>query len=109
CQPYRWDRSLTEEQIATITGWVAQGAPAGDPADEGAPLETEDSELARVDVTVTMPEPYTPVPRVGSSDVRCFVIDWPVEEASFVTGLAVRPSNRGVVHHATAFLAEADE
>jgi hypothetical protein len=78
---------------------------AGDPADEGAPIPRDDSDLARVDVTLTTGAPYTPTPKIGSSDLRCFVLDWPIDDEVYVTGLAVRPGNPTLVHHVIAYLA----
>jgi hypothetical protein len=109
CQDYRWRRSISEEEIATLDAWAAQGAPVGDPADEGAPLPTERAALERVDLTLRMAEPYTPSPTIGRDDVRCFQIDWPVDQQIFVTGLDVRPGNRTMVHHLTIFLADAGD
>ena len=106
CQPYRWKRSISEEEIALIAAWSRQGAPAGDPADEGPPLPRDDAELERVDLTLRMPEPYTPEPRIGSDDVRCFLLDWPVDDEVFVRGIDVRPGNRAVVHHVIAYVAD---
>ena len=106
CEDYRWKRSISDEEIALIAAWSAQGAPAGDPADEGPPLERDDAELERVDVTLRMPEPYTPVPTIGRDDIRCFLIDWPIDEEVYVTGIDVRPGNREVVHHVIVFVAD---
>jgi len=109
CQPYRWKRSISDEEIELIAAWSRQGAPAGDPADEGPPLPRDDAELERVDVTLRMPEPYTPVPRIGRDDVRCFLLDWPIEDEVFVRGIDVRPGNRAVVHHVIAYVADEDD
>ena len=106
CAEYRWKRSLAPEEIATIVAWSRQGAPAGDPADEPPPLPRDDAELERVDLTLRMPEPYTPVPQIGADDVRCFVLDWPVEDQVYVRGIDVRPGNRTIVHHVIAFVGD---
>lgn len=99
CTPYFQDFSLTDEEIAVVTGWVDQGAPGGDPA-EAPPDRPPIGGLSRVDVTVGMNEPYTPKPREGTTDdTRCFVADWPLDEAVYVTGLSPVPGARDVVHH----------
>jgi hypothetical protein len=109
CAPYRWKRSISAEERATFNAWVAQGAPAGDPADEGPPLDRDDSELARVDLTLRMPAPYTPVPTIGVDDVRCFLLEWPVDEQVYVTGIDVRPGNRTVVHHVATLVIDRED
>ena len=99
CNDYRWDRSLTDEEIALLTAWIDQGAVAGDPAEEGSPLEIDRGGLSRVDVTITMPEPFAPTPLIGRDEIRCFVIDWPVDRDVFVRGINVVPGDRTMVHH----------
>ena len=80
CNDYRADRSLTDDQIATIVDWVDQGAPEGDAAEEGEPLEVEDVRLSRVDVTLEMPVDYTA--QMEPDDYRCFLLDWPEDTRS---------------------------
>lgn len=109
CRPYRWTRSLPPLEKETLLAWTQAGAPPGDPADEGAPIPTDRAALERVDVTLEMPEPYTPVARIGDDEIRCFLLDWPIDEEVFVTGLEVRPGNRALVHHAIVWVVEESE
>jgi hypothetical protein len=102
CAEYRYDRSLGDQQIATIGSWVEQGAAMGDPADEGPPLDGGEPDLQRVDVTLTMPEPYTA--QISPDDYRCFLVDWPEQSERFVSGFRANPGNPAVVHHIIAFL-----
>ena len=100
CAKYRADFSLTEEERAVFGAWVQAGAPAGDPAAPPARPTVSVGGLSRVDVTVTMPEPYTVTVRPGTTDdTRCFLIDWPLDREVFVVGASVVPGNRGIVHH----------
>jgi hypothetical protein len=104
CNDYLNDRSLTDEQIATIVAWVDAGAAAGDAALEGPPLDPGDTRaLSRVDVEIGMAEPYTMVEQ--PDEYRCFVLDWPRTERAFVTGFGAQPGNGAVVHHVIAFVA----
>ena len=43
-QEFKNDRSLSEEEIATIVKWVDAGAPEGDPADMPPPVSRDDFE-----------------------------------------------------------------
>jgi len=105
CQSYRNDFGLTAAEIGLIERWADLGAPAGDPDDYAPPIP-RDTSLPRVDVSLTMPEPYQPDLVPGETDLsRCFLLDWPETETRFVTGLGVRPGNAEVVHHAIALLA----
>jgi hypothetical protein len=104
---YANDPSLTEAQIATIADWVAADMPEGDPAEAGEPVPSLAVALPRVDHTLEMPEDYLPT-EAGSDDYRCFVLDWPESDLSYVTGFDVHPGNDTIVHHVAAFLIRPD-
>jgi hypothetical protein len=104
CNEYVNDFSLTDEQIDRLVRWVDEGAAEGDPAEEGAPLDVGDSRaLSRVDLEVGMVDAYTMVET--PDEYRCFVLDWPESETTYVTGMGVKPGNASVVHHVIAYLA----
>jgi hypothetical protein len=99
CTDYFEDRSLTAAEQDTLVRFIEGGAQLGDPA-HAAPLPAPRQPLSRVDVTLQIPEPYTPRPPRGSTDdTRCFVLDWPLTQTAFITGMDPRPGNRAVVHH----------
>jgi copper type II ascorbate-dependent monooxygenase-like protein len=109
CNAFRDDTALTPEQIAAVASWVDQGAPEGDPNLPGAPLPSLGG-LSRVDVRVEMPEPYTPAAAGGRfDDFRCFVLDWPLGDPVFITGLNPVPGTRGIVHHLIIGVADGDD
>lgn len=102
CTPLLHERMLSAEDRAVLERWLEQGAPEGDPAD--APPPPEPVGLSRVDLEITMPEPYTPSATIGKyDDQRCFLIDWPLDGETFVTGLEVVPGRRELVHHAIIY------
>ncbi len=103
CADYLYDRSLSDETIATIAQWVDEGAAEGNPSDEPPPLEVSTTTLSRIDRTLSMPTAYTPV--VSPDEYRCFLIDWPENVTRYVTGFGVQPGNDSIVHHVIAFLA----
>ena len=100
CAEYAHDLSLDEMQIATFAKWVDSGAPEGDAA--GAEIDEAPATMSRIDLSLTMPEPYTA--QQDPDDYRCFLIDWPESETAYVTGFQARPGNAEVVHHVIAFL-----
>ncbi|MFT5683028.1 MAG: hypothetical protein ACI8RZ_003955 [Myxococcota bacterium] len=106
-QGYNDDPSLSAEQLDTLTAWAEQGALEGDAATEGAPLTPVGQSLARIDITLEMPEPYTPS-NDQPDDYRCFVLDWPEDTEQYVTAFNVLPGNDEVVHHVAAFLVAPD-
>lgn len=104
CNSYENDISLSEDDRQTILDWVDAGGPEGDPAQaapEEAPIVAPS--LDRVDLTLEMPSSYTP-PSGVVDDYRCFLMPWPEEGASWVTGFDVLPGNADVVHHVIAFI-----
>lgn len=107
CADYEGDRSLSDDQIKTISDWVDAGAPEGDP--QATPVTVADTALtlSRVDRTLEMPVAYTP--QIVPDDYRCFLVDWPDTETMYVTGVGVQPDNASIVHHVIAFLAKPDE
>lgn len=99
CNTFRDDFSLDDDQIALVNAWVDQGAPEGDPNTPGASLAPVGG-LSRVDLEIEMREPYTPEPAPGRvDDFRCFLIDWPLEQRAFITGIDPLPGARAIVHH----------
>jgi hypothetical protein len=102
CTDYRGDISLTDDQIDMLSRWVDAGAPLGDPNDAPIPVTNERISLSRVDLTMSLPTPYTP--KVFPDDYRCFFLDWPAKETTYVTGLGVEPGNESIVHHAIAYV-----
>ncbi len=103
CSQYLDDRSLTDGEIAAITGWIDQGAVEGDPKDyrKGAPPS---GGLTRVDRTLALPAPYTPT--LSPDEYRCFLLDWPDAATRYVSGFRANPGNANIVHHVIAFLAQ---
>lgn len=108
CGEYWGDRSLSADQVDLITRWVDDGAPEGDPADEGKPLSLEgQTKLTRVDLNLPIPVEYTQ--KAEPDDYRCFVIDWPHEDVTYVSGFRANPGDARVVHHVIAFLVKPDD
>lgn len=100
CNEYRHDRSLTDAEQELLLTWLAEGAPEGDPADEPASGDGDPAPVFTPNVTLTMPEAFTPTQE--PDEYRCFVIPW-AGEAPYVTGYRVVPGQRSIVHHVIAF------
>jgi hypothetical protein len=104
CNLYANARWLDDTQIATLAGWVIQGAPEGDPRKAPAmpaPLATLDAPDAVVDTGVT----YTPAGTAGyeDDDYRCFVAPGPASATAFLVAFEVVPGDARVVHHVIAY------
>ena len=102
CAEYTEAPGLTDEEVDTIARWAEGGAPEGDAADATDVSPHVDSlAMERVDLTLTMPEPYTPT--TSPDDYRCFLVDWPEEETVYVTGFGMVPGQPSIVHHVIAY------
>src|SRR5262245_6456349 len=100
CGEYQHDRSLSAVQRDTLLRRLDSGRPEGDMATATPSMPLPPPVLSRVDVTLQMPQPYTPIPTEETSDLRCFVIEgWPYDQEMYVTGFDVRPGNPAIVHH----------
>lgn len=94
------ERVLTAAQIATITNWVAAGAPEGDASRAPKPPPfTNAWHLGQPDLLVKMSEPFT-LPADGPDVYRNFVIPIPITAERYVRAMEFRPDNGRVVHHA---------
>lgn len=105
CQTWSHDRSLTEEEIATLQAWADADAPEGDGGTFEVPALTT---LDRVDATMIPDEAYTP-PASPADTYRCFLVDAPSETDTYVTGIEVQPDNDQVVHHVILYNPDTDE
>jgi hypothetical protein len=98
------ERRLTDDQIAAIRDWAAEGAPEGDAADKpSAPTFVDGWEAGEPDKIFTMPSQFS-VPADGPDQFRCFVIPMNLDRDVFVKAFEFHPGNRRVVHHAVLFM-----
>ncbi len=101
CATYQYNRSLTADETTEILAWGMSGAPAGNKADQVTGIPPGGG-LSRTDVTISMPAAYTP--QLSPDDYRCFLLDWPVQNTTHITGVLVRPGTPAMVHHSIVFL-----
>jgi hypothetical protein len=100
---FRDVRRLSDEQIALIQQWAANGAPEGDAAAKPVPPKFVDGwQLGQPDKVVTIPTKFS-VPADGADIYRCFVIPLNFDAAMHMTALEFRADNRRTVHHALVF------
>lgn len=98
---YANDRSLTDEQIATLVAWADQGAPMGDPSKIPAlPQFDETWAMGEPDMIFHATEDFTIRSGEGNIDYQSIYFGPVLEEDIYVTGWEIRPSERSLVHHA---------
>lgn len=103
CNDYVGVRSLTEEELSTLEAWAEAEAPEGD-ADAAVHAEPTVGALSDPDISISLPEPYTPVS--SPDDYRCFLLEVTAPSDGFVTAFSVDPDQDAIVHHVIAYLVE---
>jgi peroxiredoxin len=97
------ERGLTPDEIATVTAWVAAGAPQGDArATPPPPALAEGWRIGEPDAVVSMPTVFS-VPAKGKIPYQFFVTKTNLKEDVWVQSAEVRPGNQAVVHHIIVF------
>lgn len=98
------ERRMSAEEMATITRWVAAGAPEGDPRDLPPAREfTAPSALEAVDLVLRPDQSFTAAGRSGDI-YRCFSIPTSFAEDRYFTTAVVVPGNPRIVHHMLAMV-----
>jgi mono/diheme cytochrome c family protein len=117
-QEFRNDRSLSDEQIATIVKWVDTGAPRGNPADEPPPVTFGDPTQWQLSKTfgkgpdlIVKSTPYTLAAQTQDKWFRP-VVETGLTEPRWVRAIEVRPSwpdGRRIVHHVLTYLLQEEQ
>jgi len=105
----RWsnDPSLTEAEIATIKAWADGGKPEGDPKQAPkAPVFTDGWRAGKPDAVITIPR-YE-LGAKGADEYAYITVPTNFTEDRWVISAELRPGNRKIVHHAHAFVVDAE-
>lgn len=106
-QDYAEDPSLDADEMRLFADWSAAGFPKGEPAEGAAARASYTPFNADLVVDVIPGASYRPDTR-RVDDYRCFVLDWPTDERTYVTGFRARPGNLRIAHHLVLFAARPD-
>ena len=107
---YKNDRSLNDDQIATIVRWVDAGAPQGNPADMPTPLTfAADANwfIGEPDLKVTTPNDFMMYAKGPDWWIDQFA-DVTLDEARWIKAMEIKPSNPKIVHHVVVYVIEPD-
>jgi mono/diheme cytochrome c family protein len=99
------DPSLTPAEIATIESWVDSGSPAGSKQDAPPPIDWHESGLTGANLTVGMPRPFK-IPARATIGYQYIALRPGFAHDTWVRAVQIRPSDRGVVHHAVLYVRE---
>lgn len=102
------DRSLSKEEIDTLTAWVDQGAKEGAAKDAPAPRKfVEGWNIPTPDLVIQMPAPFS-IPASGEVDYQYIVLPTNFEQDQWIRMAETRPTDRSVVHHMVVFVRDPD-
>jgi len=100
---FEGERTLTDEEIQTISQWVNSGAPEGNPNELPEPISFPETWSAGIPDKVVQPSSVFPL-QAGADDVyRCFPMTVNSQSDLYVRGFEVLPGNRAIVHHVLIF------
>ncbi len=105
--PFRHEGGLKPEQKYILLDWLEGDLAEGNPADYVAADAAVESNPLDFNLTLKMPQAYTPT--VRPDDHRCFAIEWPLDEFTYVTGVDVTPDQVEEVHHVIVSIAEPED
>lgn len=111
--PLVHNRSLSDDQIRTITSWVSSGAPLGNHGDHQDRTPTEDFHMDRpADAVITIPKDvhYGPYLTPGSpqEEVRCFVVNNPFPSNQWIVAAQFSLDHPSAIHHIAAHTLDAE-
>lgn len=108
-QHHAFERTITDQERATLIQWVEEGALSGNLANAPTPpVFSENGDLPGTPDLVLQIPIYTSQ-AAGADEYRCFVFKNPLSEDRFVTAWEIVPGNREIVHHVVTFQDETGE
>src|SRR5260221_278249 len=97
-------KTLTGDQIATLTAWAEGGAAEGDARDKPAPVEFVDGwTIGKPDIIVKYPHPID-IPATGVVEQSNVLVYAHFDHDVWVQAAQVLPGNPKVVHHMKAWI-----
>ncbi|MEA2554342.1 MAG: hypothetical protein QOJ65_2518, partial [Fimbriimonadaceae bacterium] len=98
------DPQLSDNEIAILQKWYAEGAPRGDKRKEPkAPQFSSEWPLGEPDLVLQPDAPFK-VEAEGEDVYRNFVLKNDFKETVWVKAMAIKPGNPQVVHHVIIFI-----
>ena len=108
-QHFSNDRSLTDEEVATLVAWVDAGAPQGNPADMPKPRvfpATETWQIGEPDLIVTLANDYV-VKAKAPDQWPDILVDARLTQDRYIKGVQIIPTKGyTVIHHIRTSIVE---
>ena len=101
---FKYDRSLSDHEIALFRAWSKAGTPEGNPSDlPKAPSFPSGWHLGEPDMVLELPKPFK-VHAEGRDIYVHFVFPMDLKQDKYVRAVHVLPSNPRVAHHGVILL-----
>jgi hypothetical protein len=107
---YKNDRSLSDDEIATVVRWADSGAPLGNPADMPPALAfrpESDWFIGEPDLKVTTPNDFVMYANGPDWWIDQYA-DVVIPEDRWIKAMEIKPSNPKIVHHVVIYVIEPD-
>jgi len=95
---FKNDRTLSAEEIGTLTAWADNGALEGDAQDKPDALTFQDGWNIKPDIIVEMPKPFQ-IPATGTINYKFVLVKTNFPEDMWITSAEMRAGNPKVLHH----------
>ncbi|MGA2136551.1 MAG: cytochrome c [Bryobacteraceae bacterium] len=100
------DRSLSQDEVATLVAWADSGAPEGDPKDlPAAPRYIDGWSIPKPDVVYQFPRAFS-IPATGTLEYQKVIVPSGFTEDKWVQFAEARPDDRAHVHHMILYVRE---
>jgi hypothetical protein len=107
CGQFAGSLALTDQEIARIGAWVDAGAQEGDKAPVSVPAAVTLSAATELSTPNFLPE-IAGGELAEEDEYRCFELELPRTESSFITGYEVVPGRPEIIHHVLLMLVDPD-
>ena len=102
-QEFKDDRSLTDDEIATISAWVEAGAPRGNIEDAQPSVEFQDFGAWTIEPDLIVQSPPHTVPAQASDWWGDYIVPSGLESDRYIRAIQTKAGDLRVVHHALTY------
>ena len=102
-QEFKDDRSLTADEIATISAWVEAGAPRGNIEDAQPSVEFQDFGAWTIEPDLIVQSPPHTVPAQASDWWGDYIVPSGLESDRYIRAIQTKAGDLRVVHHALTY------
>jgi hypothetical protein len=102
-QGFKNDKSLSEDEILTIGGWVDNGAPRGNPEDAPAAVEFQEFGAWTIDPDVIVTSPPHTVPAEAGDWWGDYIVPSGISTDRYIKAIQTKAGDLRVVHHALTY------